>query len=527
MSSLLDDIDGAGNLTNLLEAAVSAHADRKAFCGQDFELSFSELSQRAQRFATWLVSGAGVKPGDRVAVMLPNHPDFLAVLMGLWQAGAVGVPINPLYTADELAYQLGDSGACGLVGTAPSLGLAQKSSGGSISLHWTVQIGPGAAPGGSAMIWNDIVEFAPAARSAMPVVGPDNLALLQYTGGTTGMSKGAMLTHRNVIAVVLQTKHALSGALHGANEVVLTALPLYHIFALVVNALLMMHVGARSILVTNPREPAELMAAFSRHPISVVTGVNTLFVGLLTLADRSGLALGGVRLALGGGSAIQKSVSDRWRALTGHHILEGYGLSETSSVISVNRPDEEAFTGTVGPPIEQTRFAIVDDELRPVAQGQIGEICVTGPQVMKGYWRRPADSSTAFTPEGFFRTGDLGYTDAKGRVTICDRKKDMVLVSGFNVFPNEVESVLATHPGVLECAVSGLPDDATGEAVHAWIVPRANDALPTAAELEAHCREYLTAYKVPKSFHIVKALPKSTVGKVLRRELRAAAIQSG
>jgi long-chain acyl-CoA synthetase len=350
---------------------------------------------------------------------------------------------------------------------------------------------------------------------------PEDTAFLQYTGGTTGVSKGAELTHGNLVANVLQVRAMLGGAIDQGRETIVTALPLYHIFALTVNFLTFASFGTRNVLVANPRDPAQLAAAFTDEKVTVVTGVNTLFGSLLALPQLKDVDLRPVKLAIGGGSATQSAVSDGWHARTGRHILEGYGLSETAPVVTVNSWANAEFTASVGLPVPSTDVAIVDEQGQPLPTGSEGEICVKGPQVMRGYWNQPEATAAAFTRDGYFRTGDIGTMDTKGLVRILDRKKDMVLVSGFNVYPAEIEDVIGRLPAVAECAVRGVPDARSGELVKAFIVRRSGEALTEAAVL-AYCRDNLAAYKVPKVVEFIAELPKSAVGKILRRNLHAA-----
>jgi len=516
--------DMYGNVLELIERTTAEFASSTAIIGADESLSFGELLERSRAWAAYLCEISGIRPGERIAVMLPNLAAFPVVLLGALRCGAVQVNVNPLYTARELQHQLADSGARVLVVFHEALPVVTAALEGT-AVEQLVQVGgtlgTGPAPRPITMFGEALARGRAAQGWKPPAIGRDDLALLQYTGGTTGVSKGAELTHGNLVANVLQARAMLGGAIEPGRETIITALPLYHIFALTVNLLTFLSFGARNVLVANPRDPAQLVAAFTNEKITVVTGVNTLFGALLALPQLKDVDYRQVKLAIGGGTAVQRAVSDAWHARSGRHILEGYGLSETSPVVSINSFANPDFTASIGVPLPSTDVIIADDEGKALGTGVEGEICVKGPQVMRGYWLRPEATSAAFTADGYFRTGDVGVMDAHGFIRICDRKKDMVLVSGFNVYPNEVEDVIAAIPGVAECAVTGVPDARSGEAVKAFVV-RKDPALTESAIL-AHCREQLAAYKVPKSVVFVDGLPKSTVGKILRRELRNAA----
>ena len=509
------DVRAHANLPALLDAFTAPFAPQVALACGDDTLTFAELHARAGAWAAWLVAVAGIQRGDRVAVMLPNGLAFPVALLGCLRAGAVQVSVNPQYTVRELQHQLRDSGARLLVVSESAVGVAMGALDGTAVERVVVA---GAERGTPGSFEAALAQGAAVAGWTPPVLDRESLALLQYTGGTTGVSKGAELTHGNLVANILQTRAMLQGALQPGAETVLTALPLYHIFALTVNLLTLATFGARNVLVPDARDADAIAAAFEGAPISVLTGVNTLFAALLAMPRVSDEHLRRVKLAIGGGAAVQRATSERWHARAGRHILEGYGLSETAPVLTLNSFAEPRFSGAVGLPVPSTDVRIADAAGRPLAVGEQGEICVKGPQVMRGYWRQPQANEHAFTADGWFRTGDIGVLDAQGFVHIRDRKKDMVLVSGFNVYPNEVEGVIAGLPGVAECAVAGVPDERTGEAVRAWVVRR--DPALTEADVLAHCRAQLVAYKVPRHVAFVASLPKSSVGKVLRRDLR-------
>jgi long-chain acyl-CoA synthetase len=519
------DTSAYASVIELVERTTAAHADSIAIVAADASLTFAELLKRSRAWTAWLV-GAGVHPGDRVGIMLPNTPAFPVTLLGTLGAGAVQVSINPMYTARELRHQLQDSGARVLVVSYASLPVARAALDGT-SVERLVVVGVDAPTLEAGLHATPFVaalaQGAALPRVDAPALGRDHLALLQYTGGTTGVSKGAELTHGNLIANVLQMREMLGGTVQQGCEAIVTALPLYHIFALTVNLLTFLTFGARNVLVGNPRDPAQLVAAFAGKPITVVTGVNTLFGTLLALPQLKGVDLRAIKLAIGGGSAIQSAVSDGWHARTGRHILEGYGLSETAPVVSINSWANPAFTASVGFPVPSTDLIVADEQGRALPAGSEGELCVKGPQVMRGYWNQPEANASAFTPDGYFRTGDIGTMDAQGLVRLLDRKKDMVLVSGFNVYPNEIEEVIARLPGVAECAVVAMPDARSGEAVRAFVVCHP-DASITQKEVMVHCRNNLASYKVPKQIEFIAELPKSTVGKILRRALHTAPV---
>jgi long-chain acyl-CoA synthetase len=507
------------SVPELFARFTAPYAESIALTAACESLTFAELRLRARAWAAWLATAAGVQPGDRVAVMLPNITAFPVALLGTLTAGAVQVSINPLYTARELHHQLRDSGAKVLLATTALLPTIAKALEGTELERLVFADEPAnemQAPLPVTTFSGALAQGREAAWTP-PAIARNDLALLQYTGGTTGVSKGAELSHGNLVANILQVRAMLGGMIEPGRETILTALPLYHIFALMVNFVTFATFGARNVLVANPRDPAELVNALQRESVTLMTGVNTLFGSLLAMPQLAD-ALPRIKIALGGGAAVQRATSERWHERTGRHILEGYGLTETAPVLTVNSYLEPEFTGSTGLPVPSTQIQILDEAGRPVPVGTAGEICAKGPQVMRGYWRRPEATADAFTIDGWFRTGDVGMLDATGHLRICDRKKDMVLVSGFNVYPNEVEGVIAELRGVAECAVTGVPDDKTGEAVRAYIVR--NDTALAEADVLSHCRDQLAAYKVPRQVAFVEALPKSTVGKILRRELR-------
>jgi long-chain acyl-CoA synthetase len=471
-----------------------------------------------------------VKKGDRVAVMAPNILAFPIAFLGIIRTGAAQVNVNPLYTPRELEHQLNDAGVETIIiftGSTPTLAEAIGRTG--IKSVITAGLGEGSAAklpsppvdarlGGTIAFADALAEGAALPFKPVELNG-DDLLFLQYTGGTTGLSKGAVLSHRNLVANTEQFKTCMPYALRPGQEVIVTAIPLYHIFALMVNFITYFSVGAANWLVVNPRDMDSFIEILKQSKLTVFMGVNTLYVGLVAHPRIREVDFSNLRLVGGGGAAVLGATSDKWKEITGQFIREGYGLSETSPVWSFNPAFIAEFTGTTGLPMPSTDIKLLDDNGREVGPGEAGEICAKGPQVMKGYWQKPEANAAAFTADGYFRTGDIGAFDEKGFLRIVDRKKDMIIVSGFNVYPNEVEAVVASCPGVLECACIGVPDPKTGEVVKLFVVKTPTATLSTET-LVAHCRQQLTAYKVPKTVSFLDTLPKSTVGKILRRELR-------
>jgi len=524
------DPDRYPSVTALLADAMRQYGAKPAFRAFGSTLSYADVDRLSNAFAAYLQKVVGVRKGDRVAVMLPNVLAFPITFIALAKLGAVQVNVNPLYTPRELEHQLNDAGVETMIvysGSTPTLAEAIAKTG--VETIITAALGEGGSvdvpspavdPRLSATVslTAALAEGARLELAPATIVGED-LLLLQYTGGTTGLSKGASLSHRNLIANIEQYKAFMPGALHAGEEVIVTAIPLYHIFALMVNFLAYFSVGGENWLVANPRDLGGLIDVLKAARPTVFTGVNTLDAGLAAHPRLAEVDWSRLRLSIGGGSAVIGSTSERWKAVTGSFIREGYGLSETSPVVSFNPQFIDRFSGTTGLPMPSTDIKLLDEEDREVGIGEAGEICVKGPQVMSGYWQQPEANAKAFTADGYFRTGDVGIFDAKGFLKIVDRKKDMVIVSGFNVYPNEVEATATALAGVAECACVGVPDEKTGEAVKLFVV-KAPGATLTEADLVAHCRASLAAYKVPKIVSFVDALPKSTVGKILRRELR-------
>ncbi|WP_179759607.1 AMP-binding protein [Paraburkholderia bryophila] len=531
------DADRYPSVNALLDGAMREFAGKPAFHAFGQTLSFADVDRASHAFAAYLQQVAGVRKADRVAVMLPNLLAFPIAFIAIAKIGAVQVNVNPLYTARELEHQLNDAGAEVVVvynGSTPTL--AQVI--GKTRIRTVITVSPGdwgksgGNSGGAAIpgpavdtSLSDAVTFSAAIAQGEklqlePVeVGGHDLLFLQYTGGTTGPSKGAALSHRNLVANIEQFKAFMPDVQRPGEEVVVTAIPLYHIFALMVNFLTFFSVGAANWLVANPRDGDAFIDVLKAARPTVFAGVNTLYASLVAHPRLTEVDWSRLRLGAGGGTAVIDVVSARWESLTGSFIREGYGLSETSPIVTFNPQSIAAFTGTVGFPVPSTDVTLLDEQDRAVGVGEAGEICVKGPQVMLGYWNQPEANAKAFTDEGYFRTGDIGVFDAKGFLRIVDRKKDMVIVSGFNVYPNEVEAVATAFPGIAECACVGVPDERTGEALKLFVV-KTSEADVTEQALIAHCRASMAAYKVPKVVRFVDALPKSPVGKILRRELR-------
>ncbi|MEZ5726735.1 MAG: AMP-binding protein [Burkholderiaceae bacterium] len=524
------ETDTYASVNAMMDAAIARFADKPAFHSFGQTLSYADVDRLARDFAAWL-QHQGVKKGDRVAVMTPNLLAFPVAFLGIIRAGAAQVNVNPLYTARELEHQLNDARVDTIVifnGSTPTLaeiigntpvrrvitaGLALSADSKLPSPPVDARL-TGAVPMVDALAAGAALELVPVE------MGPDDLLFLQYTGGTTGLSKGAALSHHNLVANCAQIDAFMPDITDG-EEVVVTAIPLYHIFALMVNFLTYFSHGARNWLVANPRDMDAFVEVLRQARPSVLSGVNTLFAGLTMHPKIGEVDWSRMKLACGGGSAIIEAVSDRWQGITGQFIREGYGLSETSPVLTFNPGAVPKFSGTTGLPMPSTDIKLLDENDAEVGIGEPGEVCAKGPQVMSGYFEKPEANAAAFTADGYFRTGDIGVFDERGFLKIVDRKKDMILVSGFNVFPNEVEAVASALAGVAECACIGRPDEKTGEAVVLFVV-RASGSTVSVDDVIAHCRAALAAYKVPREVRFVDELPKSAVGKILRRELRSA-----
>jgi long-chain acyl-CoA synthetase len=534
------DPDQHASVADLLRASFSRHGSAPAFSNLGARMSFTQVDVASRSFAAYLRSALQLRPGDRVAVMLPNLLQSPVVLFGILRGGFVAVNVNPLYTPHELEHQLRDSGARVLVvldnfaHTAAAV-LSRTA----VETVIVTRIGDH-FPVLKRIVTNLVVKhvkrLVPAwhipdavyYRTALehgrglpyedPAIQPQNVAFLQYTGGTTGVAKGAMLTHRNIVSNVLQAIAWVRPFYQPADGEAITPLPLYHIFALTVNLLCFVELGAHNVLITNPRDLPGLVRELRETRMAFFTGVNTLFNALLHRPEFATLNFRYLKISLAGGMAVQADVAARWEKLTGCVIAQGYGLTEASPIVSANPLDARSFNGSVGLPLPSTEVAILDEANRHLSIGETGEICVRGPQVMAGYWQRPEETATVFVGERWLRTGDIGRIDAEGYLFIEDRKKDVIVVSGFKVYPNEVEDVVASHPDVIEAAAIGVPSEHSGEAVKVFVVSKNHEL--TADDVIGHCRTELTGYKVPTVVEFVAELPKSNVGKVLRRTLK-------
>jgi long-chain acyl-CoA synthetase len=534
------------SVKELVEKACAEHAERVAYVQMDAVLTYRQVDELSRAFAAWLQQ-AGFAKGDRFAIMLPNTFQYPIALFGALRAGLVVVNTNPLYTAPELEHQLSDSGATGILvlenfahvlenvlprtgvkrvlvtAAGDFLGFPKSAIVNFVVRHVHKRVPPWNIP--QAISFKAAVSQGKNLTLAPVEIARDDLAFLQYTGGTTGVSKGAMLSHGNVATNVLQSEAWLGTRLKdfSGGGVVVTAIPLYHIFALQANCLLFARLGWKNVLIINPRDLPALVRDLTKYPPHYITGVNTLFNALLHAPGFERIDFSHLRAALGGGMAVQATVAQRWKEATGHVLTQAWGLTETSPAACINPPDLD-FNGSIGLPISSTEIAIKDDAGQDLAVGQIGEICVRGPQVMQGYWKRPDETAKVMLPGGWLRTGDVGHMDAKGFVYIEDRKKDMILVSGFNVYPNEVESVAANCPGILEAAAVAQRDEHSGEVVALFVVRK--DPSLTEHDVIDCCRKSLAGYKVPKHVYFRDELPKSNVGKILRKELRQEVNQS-
>jgi long-chain acyl-CoA synthetase len=530
------------SLVELLDESFAKYADRKAFICMDKSITYRDLDQMSQALGAYL-QGRGLQKGARVALMMPNVLQYPVATAAVLRAGFTVVNVNPLYTARELEHQLKDSGAEAIVVLENFATTVQQalphtavkhiivgSMGDLLGLKGVIvnlvvrrvkkMVPAYSLPG--AVSFNDALAAGRSMKFNKPKLGPDDVAFLQYTGGTTGVSKGATLLHRNILANVLQNDAWLQPALtmppHVGALMIVCALPLYHIFALTACYLLAVRAGGCNLLIPNPRDISGFIKELMKYQVNSFPAVNTLYNGLMHHPDFKKLDFSKLKISNGGGMAVQRPVAEQWKQITGCSIAEGYGLSETSPTLTCNTATSTEFNGSIGIPVPSTYISIRDDDGNEVPLGQAGEICAKGPQVMAGYWNRPDETAKVMTADGYFRTGDIGVMDENGFTKIVDRKKDMILVSGFNVYPNEIEEVIASHPGVLECAVIGVADDRSGEAVKAFVVKK--DPSVTAEDIIKYCRENLTAYKVPKLIEFRTDLPKTNVGKILRRELR-------
>jgi long-chain acyl-CoA synthetase len=528
------------SLAAMFQASVARFGDRPAFANMGRTLSFGELDALSRDFAAYLQSRLGLGKGDRLAIMLPNLLQYPIALFGALRAGLTVVNVNPLYTPRELRHQLSDSGTTAIVilenfahvleecltdtpvKTVITTRMGDllpfpKSMLVNLVVKYVKQLVP-AFHIASTIRFNDVLSQGASESLQAVQLCHDDLAFLQYTGGTTGIAKGAMLTHGNMVANVEQATAWMEPYLTHSEEVVITALPLYHIFALTGNCFAFVKIGGLNYLITNPRDMPGFVRELSSVRFTGITGVNTLFNGLLHTPGFEKVDFSALKMSIGGGMAVQASVAQKWREVTGTTLLEAYGLTETSPTVCINPFDIEAFNGSVGLPVSSTECCVKNDDGEDLGVGETGELCVRGPQVMKGYWQRPDETRACVEPSGWFHTGDIARFDEQGFVYLVDRKKDMILVSGFNVYPSEIEEVVSAHPDVLEVGAIGVPDEQTGETVKIIVVKR-NPGL-TKESLDKHCRANLTGYKCPKQVEFVNDLPKSNVGKILRRELR-------
>ncbi len=533
------DLDKYTSMVDVFDQAVKKYADRPAFSAVGATLTYRDLDTQSRNFAAWLQNKTDLKPGDRIAVQMPNVSQYPVVVFGAMRAGLIVVNTNPLYTTREMEHQFNDSGAKALVVLANMASNAEKVLPHTGIEHIIVtEIADMHSPLKRTLM-NAAVKHLkkmvpaynlpqahklPAVLSAgskekfTPVeCKKDDIAVLQYTGGTTGVAKGAMLTHGNLVANLLQVRPMMEDTVEEGKEVVVAPLPLYHIYSFTLNCGIMLEAGAHNVLIPNPRDIPGFVKELKNHRFTAFLGLNTLFVALCNNEEFQALDFSGLKLTSSGGMALTSDTAKMWQRVTGCEIAEGYGMTETSPVVTFN-PNSAIQLGTIGLPIPGTEVKTIDDDGNETPIGEPGELCVKGPQVMRGYWQRPEDTQKSFTPDGFLQTGDIALIQEDGYIRIVDRKKDMIIVSGFNVFPNEIEDVVSGHPKVVECAAVGVPDAKSGEAVKVYLVPTAEGV--TENELKEFCRERLTAYKVPKSFEFRDELPKTNVGKILRRELR-------
>jgi long-chain acyl-CoA synthetase len=534
------DPDEYSSIVAVLQSSLEKYRDRPAFANMGRSITYAEVDKYSKQFAAYLLGELKLKKGDRVAIMMPNCLQYPIATFGILRAGLTVVNTNPMYTPRELKHQLVDSGASAIL-VLDNFGKTVQDVIADTPVKQVITTGLGdMLPFPKGAMINFVLKYVkkmipeydiPGAvrfKNALTLgqmhqlpavdIASDDIAFLQYTGGTTGVSKGAMLTHRNLVANMQQSAAWVSNITLAGQEVIVTALPLYHIFALTANGLVFMKIGARNHLITNPRDMPGFVKELSKIPFTAITGVNTLFNGLLNTPGFDKVDFSHLRLTLGGGMAVQRAVAERWKQTTGCTLVEAYGLTETSPAACMNPMDLAEYNGAIGLPIPSTDACVKDDDGNTLPHGEIGELCIKGPQVMKGYWQRPEDTAKTIDADGWLHTGDVARMDEKGFFYIVDRKKDMILVSGFNVYPNEIEDVIAMMPGVLEVAAVGVPDDKSGEAVKVVIVKK--DPNLTAEQVKAHARENLTGYKQPKFVEFRTELPKTNVGKILRRELR-------
>ncbi|WP_158144847.1 long-chain-fatty-acid--CoA ligase FadD [Vibrio metschnikovii] len=528
------------SLVEMFEQSVHKYADQPAFMNMGSVMTFRKLEERSRAFAAYLQNELKLKKGDRVALMMPNLLQYPVALFGVLRAGMIAVNVNPLYTPRELEHQLNDADARAIVIVSNFANTLEQIVANTQVKHVILTSLGQMLPRAKGTLVDFVVKYvkgmvpkydlpgAISMRKALhkgrrlqyvkPFMSGEDIAFLQYTGGTTGVAKGAILTHRNMVANVLQAKGAYGPVLREGRELVVTALPLYHVFALTVNCLLFIEMGGRNLLITNPRDIPGFIKELQKYPFTAITGVNTLFNALVNNEDFHELDFSHLQLSVGGGMAVQRAVAEKWKKITGIHLLEGYGLTECSPLVTGNPYDLSDYSGAIGLPVPSTEVRMVDDEGNVVANDQTGELQVRGPQVMHGYWQRPEATKEVINEDGWLSTGDIVRFDEEGMIYIVDRKKDMILVSGFNVYPNEIEDVVALHSKVLEVAAIGQAHEVSGEVVKIYVVKR--DPSLTKEEIIIHCRKHLTGYKIPKLIEFREELPKTNVGKILRRVLR-------
>ena len=534
------------SINDVLEVGFTKFKDLPAFHNMGTTLTYSEIELLSRKFASYLQNDLQLQKGDRVAIMMPNILQYPIALFGVLRAGLVAVNVNPLYTPRELEHQLKDAGCKAIVIYANSAAVLEKILANTpvktvilteigdmlkfpknYIVNFVIKNVKKMIPAfniPNAVDFKECLAKGAADKFKKADVKLDDTAFLQYTGGTTGVAKGAILTHKNIVANMVQARAWIKNLITDGKEIIITPLPLYHIFSLTANCFIFNSVGALNVLITNPRDIPGFVKELQKWKFTAITGVNTLFNGLLNNEEFKKLDFSHLKVSLGGGMAVQKSVADRWKQVTGRPLIEAYGLTETSPAACINPMTLIDYNGLIGLPLPSTEIEIKDDNEKTVPLGEIGEICIRGPQVMAGYYNRPDETAKVMTKDGFFKTGDLGYMNEQGYSKIVDRKKDMILVSGFNVFPNELEDVISQHPQVLECAAIGIPDEKSGEAIKVFIVKK--DEGLNKEEVIKFCREQLTSYKVPKIIEFRNDLPKSNVGKILRKDLRAETMAS-
>ncbi len=535
------DLNKHSSIIDILQNAFKKYSDRPAFTNMGKSFTYAEIDNLSQKFASYLQNDLKLEKGSRVALMMPNILQYPIALFGILRAGMIAVNVNPLYTERELEHQLKDAGADAIVIFANSAHMLEKVLPQTNVKHViTTQIGDLLSFPKSLIVnfviknvkkmvpkynlpnaieYKDVLVHGDESKFKKVELTHEDIAFLQYTGGTTGVAKGAVLTHKNIIANMLQAGEWLKTAVGDERQIIITPLPLYHIFSLTANCIVFSNLGAENILITNPRDIPGFVKEMSKYKFTAITGVNTLFNALLNNEEFRNLDFSTLKLTLGGGMAVQKAVAEKWRKVTNKPLIEAYGLTETSPAACINPLNLQAYNGKIGVPIPSTTVKIIDDNEQEVAMGERGELAIQGPQVMREYWNRPEETAKVMTSDGFFKTGDIAVMDEKGFFQIVDRKKDMILVSGFNVYPNEVEDAIAGHEGILEVAAIGVPDEKSGEIVKVFVVK--NDQSLTEEDVIAYARENLTGYKVPKKVEFRDELPKTNVGKILRKDLRA------